>query len=159
MNSAMRRTISSSVTTISGDQTLFIRGDEAEAAWTVVDPIGLADAGRELARILLATYAAGLVELHARPPLCVSKVSRFPEATAFTRWRASHEKTMVTAHHTVVAATGETERAFLALLDGTRDLSVLTREMAGIVNQPEDTVAKGIEESLAKLARVGLLIA
>ena len=25
---------------ISGDQTLFIRGDEAEAAWTVVDPIG-----------------------------------------------------------------------------------------------------------------------
>ncbi len=27
---------------ISGDQTLFIRGDEAEAAWTVVDPIGRA---------------------------------------------------------------------------------------------------------------------
>ena len=25
---------------IAGDQTLFIRGDEAEAAWTVVDPIG-----------------------------------------------------------------------------------------------------------------------
>jgi glucose-6-phosphate 1-dehydrogenase len=30
---------------IAGDQTLFIRGDEAEAAWTVVDPIGRGWAG------------------------------------------------------------------------------------------------------------------
>jgi glucose-6-phosphate 1-dehydrogenase len=34
---------------ISGDQTLFIRGDEAEAAWTVVDPIGRGWAGGKAA--------------------------------------------------------------------------------------------------------------
>ena len=32
-----------------GDQTLFIRGDEAEAAWTVVDPIGRGWAGGKAA--------------------------------------------------------------------------------------------------------------
>jgi methyltransferase-like protein len=117
-----------------------------------------ADAG-DLARILLATYAVGLVELHARPPHCVSRVSRFPAATAFARWRASHEKPMVTALHATVEATGETERALLSLLDGTRDLAALTQEMAGILDKPEDTVAREIEQNLAKLARFGLLIA
>ena len=34
---------------IAGDQTLFIRGDEAEAAWTVVDPIGRGWAGGKAA--------------------------------------------------------------------------------------------------------------
>ena len=34
---------------ITGDQTLFIRGDEAEAAWTVVDPIGRGWAGGKAA--------------------------------------------------------------------------------------------------------------
>jgi hypothetical protein len=113
----------------------------------------------DLARILLVTYAAGLVELHVRPPRCVSKVSRFPVMTTLTRWRAAHDKPIVTARHTRVDATGETERALLALLDGTRDLAALTRDMAGLLEKPEDIVAKEIEENLAKLARFGLLIA
>jgi hypothetical protein len=113
----------------------------------------------DVARILLATYAVGLVELHARPPHCVSQVSCFPAVTAFARWRASHGKLLTTPRHTTVEATGQPERALLALLDGTRDLAALTREMAPILDKPEDTVAKEIEQNLVKLARFGLLVA
>jgi glucose-6-phosphate 1-dehydrogenase len=41
---------------IAGDQTLFIRGDEAEAAWAVVDPI---EQGWAMSKNPPATYAPG----------------------------------------------------------------------------------------------------
>jgi methyltransferase-like protein len=113
----------------------------------------------DLAGILLVTYAAGLIELHSRPPRCVSKVSRFPAVTDLARWRASHEKLIVTARHALVEASGETERRLVALLDGTHDLAALTREMAAILNKPEETVATEIEGNLVTLARLGLLVA
>ena len=112
----------------------------------------------DLAGILLVTYAAGLVELHARPPRCVSKVSRFPAVTDFARWRASQEELIVNARHALVDATGETERRLIALLDGRHDLAALTREMAAILNKPEELAAKEVEGNLVTLARLGLLV-
>jgi hypothetical protein len=113
----------------------------------------------DLARILLGTYSAGLVELHVRPPRCVSKVSRCPVASAHARWRASHDKLITTARHTTIDTAGEIERRLIALLDGTRDLAALTREMRPVLDHPEDVVAREVEQNLAKLAKFGLLIA
>ena len=47
----------------------------------------------------------------------------------------------------------------MTLLDGTRDLAALTREMRPILRQPEDVVAKELERNLTRLAHFGLLVA
>jgi len=64
---------------------------------------------------------------------------------------------LTTGLHTMVAAEGEIERRLIGLLDGTRDLSALARELAPILNQPEDVAARQIERNLEKLAKMGLL--
>ena len=61
------------------------------------------------------------------------------------------------ARHRRLEAEGEIERRLIGLLDGTRDLSGLARELAPVLNQPEDIAAAQIEANLAKLAKMGLL--
>jgi hypothetical protein len=110
-----------------------------------------------VAGILLSTLGAGLTELHARPPRVVSKPGRFPAASALARRQAARGERLTTGIHTMVEAEGEIERRLVGLLDGTRDLSALAREMAPVLNQPEDVAAAQIEENLGKLAKMGLL--
>jgi hypothetical protein len=107
-----------------------------------------------LAGILLAAYGSGLVEFHAAPPRCVSRVSEFPETTALARWQAKQGKLIVTPRHTAVEATGELERRLVALLDGTRDAETLARQLAPAAVRREEVAA-----ILEKLAGFGLLIA
>jgi hypothetical protein len=110
-----------------------------------------------VAGILLSTLGAGLTELHARPPRVVSKPGRFPAASALARRQAARGGRLTTGIHSMVEAQGEIERRLIGLLDGTRDLSALAREMAPVLNQPEDVAAVQIEENLTKLAKMGLL--
>jgi methyltransferase-like protein len=110
-----------------------------------------------VAGILISTLGAGLTELHARPPRVVSKPSRFPTASALARLQAEHGAMLTTGLHTMVRAEGEIERRLIALLDGTRDLSALARELAPVLNRPEDVAEGQIEANLAKLAKMGLL--
>lgn len=110
-----------------------------------------------LAGILLATYGSGLIEFHTRPPQCVSRVSRFPATSELARWQASHEKLITTARHTCIDAKGAVERRLIALLDGTRDVDMLARELLPALDQPEALVAREVEVMLQKLARFGLL--
>ena len=110
-----------------------------------------------VAGILLSTLGAGLTELHARPPRVVSKPGRFPAASALARRQAGRGAILTTGIHTMVEAEGEIELRLVSLLDGTRDLSALTRELAPLLNQPEDVAAAQIEANLAKLAKMGLL--
>jgi methyltransferase-like protein len=137
-------------------------------AWPEALPFGqlLAAAGKlagqtpaqeAVAGILLSTLGAGLSEFHTRLPRVVSKPSRFPAASALARRQAARGVRLTTGLHTMVAAEGEIERRLIELLDGTRDLSALARDLAPILNQPEDVAARQIERNLEKLAKMGLL--
>jgi hypothetical protein len=110
-----------------------------------------------VAGILLSTFGVGLTELHARPPRVVSRPSRFPAASALARRQAARGAILTTGLHTMVEAQGDIERRLIGMLDGTHDLADLTRELAPVLNQPEDVAAAQIEANLAKLAKMGLL--
>jgi hypothetical protein len=120
---------------------------------------GEAPDAEDLSEILLATYTSGVIELRVRRPRCVSTVNRRPTASPLARWQATHGTTVTTLRHARVEATGEIERHLMSLLDGTRDVAALTRELRPMLNQPEDVVAKQVEQNLEKLAKFGLLVA
>ena len=107
-----------------------------------------------LAGFLLAAFGSGLVELHAARPRCVARACSFPTTTALARFQASNGQMITTPRHTPVEPAGEVERRLIALLDGTRDVAMLTRELAPAVNRREE-----VEATLEKLADLGLLIA
>jgi SAM-dependent methyltransferase len=112
---------------------------------------------RALSEILLATYRAGLVELHAATAHCVSNSREFPATTSLVRWQARHGNTITTLRHTTVEANGEIERKLLDLLDGTRDRDSLAAELAPFSDQPPVELIEDLEKNLERLARFGLL--
>ncbi|HLJ50894.1 MAG TPA: class I SAM-dependent methyltransferase [Bryobacteraceae bacterium] len=113
----------------------------------------------EIAEILLATYTSGVIEFQARPLPCVAAVSRRPTATELARLQARQGKYITTTRHMSLEVDGDVERHIITLLDGTRDLPALARELAPLVRQPENIVAKEFESNLAKLAKLGMLVA
>jgi methyltransferase-like protein len=115
------------------------------------NPAGLAD-------ILLATYAAGVIELHAAPAPCVAQVSRFPVASELARSQARRGRLMTTTRHTTIEVADEKVRLLLGLLDGTHDIGALTRELSPVLHIPETDLAKGIQVNLALLADLGVLV-
>jgi methyltransferase-like protein len=114
-----------------------------------------------LAEILLATYRAGLVELHVHPPACIAHPSEYPSTTALARWQARHGHTVTTLRHTTIEATGNIETQLLTLLDGTRDRAALAEELGATMQPPRHgrELRAELDRNLAKLAQFGLLIA
>uniref|UniRef100_Q02CH3 Methyltransferase type 12 n=1 Tax=Solibacter usitatus (strain Ellin6076) TaxID=234267 RepID=Q02CH3_SOLUE len=112
-----------------------------------------------LSQILLSTYAAGVIDLHTQPRQCVAHVSQFPVASELARSQVSRGKCATTALHAMMEAADERICAFIGLLDGTRDLAALVRELAPTSHLPEAELARGIQENLKLLAERGLLIA
>jgi methyltransferase-like protein len=111
-----------------------------------------------LIQILYGTFAAGLVDLHAVRPRCIAKPGPRPATTPLVRWQAAHGIKVTTLRHTTIEAEGEIERRLLMLLDGTRDLSDLIREMSPHIPNSRDEVARRIQDNLTKLSRFGLLV-
>ncbi len=136
-------------------QTLSV-SDLAEAASRQIgeppDPEGLS-------QILISTYSAGVVDLHTQPRQCVARVSQFPVASALARSQVSRGKCATTALHAMMETADERICAFIGLLDGTRDLAALVRELGPSSQLPEAELARGIQENLKLLAERGLLIA
>ena len=116
------------------------------------DPEGLSE-------ILLATFSAGLIELHVEPPRCVSRVSPCPAVSQLARSQARRGGAVTTPRHATVDVNDEIACRLIALLDGTRDVAALARELAPQLGRPEAELARGIEANLAILARIGLLTA
>lgn len=112
-----------------------------------------------LVQILYGTFAAGLVELHVCPPRCVSKPGPLPQTTRLARWQAQHGDKITSLRHTSIEADGVVERRLLSLLDGTRDLPALVEELAPLLPDSRDEMARKIQDNLGKLARFGLLVA
>ena len=127
------------------------------AAATQLTSVDATESG--LADILLATYAAGVIELHAGPAQCVGKVSRFPVASRLARSQASRGRLIATQRHTVIEASDERVRLLIALLDGEHDFDALVRQLASALHLPEADLAKGIQAHLELLANAGALVA
>jgi methyltransferase-like protein len=114
-------------------------------------PEGLAD-------ILLATYAAGVIELHAGPAQCVARVSQFPVASQLARSQARRGRLIATMRHTTIDAQDDKVRMLIGLLDGTHDFAALARELGPVLQLPEADLARGIQVHLELLANAGLLV-
>ncbi len=112
---------------------------------------------QSLSEILLATYRAGLVELHSAPATCVSNSREFPATTSLARWQARHGNTITTLRHTTIEANGEIERKLLDLLDGTRNRDSLAAALAPLSDKPPAELIEDLETNLERLARFGLL--
>ena len=112
-----------------------------------------------LANILIATYAAGVIELHTEPAHCVARISQFPVASELARSQAHRGRLITTTRHTTIDACDQTVRLLLGLLDGTHDLAALARELGPLLHLPDDDLNKGIQANVALLARAGVLVA
>ena len=102
--------------------------------------------------ILLATFAAGLVQLHMWRPVFSLIPGERPVASPLARLQAGFGFALTTLRHTTVEAKGRVERKLITLLDGTRDLEALRRELGDDASQGQ------VEDNLLKAARLGLLL-
>ncbi|MCU1258939.1 MAG: Methyltransferase, partial [Bryobacterales bacterium] len=102
--------------------------------------------------ILLATFAAGLVQLHMWRPVFSTVPGERPVASPLARLQAESGSALTTLRHTSVEAKGRLERKLITLLDGTRDLAALRLELGDEASQGQ------VEDNLLKTARLGLLL-
>jgi hypothetical protein len=133
--------------------------------------------GRALALgdIILATYAAGMVDLHLHVPPWVLEVSERPVASPLARVYLERGSLVTTMRHTMVRMEGSLERHLLLLLDGTRDRTALLDALAALVGsgavplehdggsitdreQARHVLSQGLGPTLSKLAHLGLLV-
>jgi hypothetical protein len=112
-----------------------------------------------LSQILMSLYSAGVVDLHTQPRQCVGHVSPFPVASDLARSQVRRGKCATTALHMMMEAADERICTFIDLLDGTRDVAALVRELAPTSQLPEAELAHGIQQNLKLLAERGLLVA
>ena len=111
-----------------------------------------------VSQILLSLFAAGVVDLHTQPRRCVARVSEFPVASALARSQARRGKGVTTALHLMMESADERVCAFIQLLDGTRDVAALVRELGPISRLQEVELTAGVRENLRLLADRGLLV-
>ncbi len=113
---------------------------------------------QSLMQILMPTYSAGVIELHAGPARCVAGVSQFPVAGELARSQARRARAVTTARHTTIGVPDENIRTLIGLLDGTRDLDALARELGPYSELPAAELSKGILVNLNLLAEMGMLV-
>jgi hypothetical protein len=102
-------------------------------------------------------HLAGVLEFHiARLPI-VSKPGPRPLVSALARSQARRGQSVTTARLITIELQDDVSRRLVALLDGTREVPALARELAPLLNQPENTAAGSIEANLRNLAEMGLL--
>ncbi|HLJ57908.1 MAG TPA: class I SAM-dependent methyltransferase [Chthonomonadaceae bacterium] len=120
---------------------------------------------RALAEILIGTYSAGLIELHAHVPDCAMEAGERPKASAVARMQLEAGGMHLTSLlHTTVRIEDPLGAALIRLLDGTRDRAALVRDLAALIAPDESSesaaaerIAANLEPSLAALARSSLL--
>lgn len=138
----------------------------------------LEDEGREEAALktaLFRSYAAGLLELHTYAPKVFREVTERPVASPLTRWQTSQANFVSSLFHTAVRVEEPLVRELIRLLDGSRDRDALLLALeASIDRQRLASGAQGkpialdaparqmlrdaLEQNLAKLSRMGLLV-
>ena len=121
---------------------------------------------------LLALALAGVVKLHSWQAEMPVAPSDRPVASPLARIQIRTSPTVTTLHHQLVKLEDEVGRTLVALLDGTRDVTALKRDLVaelegkGILDAASPHTEKarrevetGLENNLRQLCRMGLLIA
>ena len=128
-----------------------------------------------LSKIILWTYAAGLVELHIDQPVFTLNLSERPVASPLAQLQLQSGNHITNLRHTSVQMEGPLENRLLLLLDGTRDRTDILHELANLVesgaaslrlNDIEvrdrlkaiEILSKGLETSLKQIAHLALLV-
>jgi SAM-dependent methyltransferase len=131
-------------------------------AWPAAPWIaGLAATTEELPTVweaLLRCYAANLVRLHVHPPQVSTVAPPRPRVSALARLEAAQGELLTTVRHTGLRLDDDLGRRLVALLDGTRDREALLDELQAAGAMSRDDLAEGLEQSLQRLARAGLLL-
>ena len=107
---------------------------------------------------LLRCFAANLVRLHVHPPAVSVVAPPRPRVSPLTRLEAEQGEMLTTARHTGIRVDDDLGRRLVTLLDGTRDRAALLAELAPSSALGGDELATGLEQSLERLARAGLLL-
>jgi methyltransferase-like protein len=124
----------------------------------------------KFSRFLLDLYSAGVVEFRTHLPTFTRTVSERPAVSALTRWQVENSEFVTTPLHMAVQIEDEVGRCLLSSLDGTLDRAALQQKLwqllisknaLAIVDVNEsavrEKVGRDLDESLARLAKLGLL--
>ena len=110
-----------------------------------------------LREILMAMLAAGCVDLHVHEFPCEESVTEQPRASGLARYQARTELMVTNLCHMPVEL-DEVARRLLLLLDGTRDVAALARELAGVSGVGSArAIRRALPGSLAWMAQMALL--
>ncbi|MDE3181628.1 MAG: methyltransferase regulatory domain-containing protein [Acidobacteriota bacterium] len=141
-----------------------------ESGWAPED-----GGGPALEDMLLKMFGGTMVEFHALSPHFAVKAGERPVATALARYQLSKREFATNLLHQTVNF-DDVARHFILLMDGTRDRPALLREMERRAASGELTVEQngepvrdaakarevlenGMDQNLAKLARLAMLVA
>ncbi len=128
-----------------------------------------------LSDMLLQAYGKNLVELHVYAPEFVTEVNNYPIASPLARLQIQHDAMVTNLCHGCVCVEDLLGKQLLLLLDGTRDRTALLNELMALVQSGAATIqregrpitdphaqrqllAEGLEQKLAELAQLALLV-
>lgn len=115
------------------------------------------DDRNSLREILFAMISSGFAEFHIFDFPCEETVTGRPRASRLAQWQAARSGPVTCAGHGA-AQLDDVAKALVGLLDGTRDLDSLARDLAQVEGAPPlHEVRKLLPERLGWLARMGLL--
>ena len=116
-----------------------------------------AGARESLREILFGLMLGGMVNLHVYDFPCEETVTARPVASRLVRHEATCGPQVTSACHTPVKL-DEVARHLVCLMDGTRDLEAIARDLAAIEGAPPvEEIRRGLPGSLEWLARMALL--
>lgn len=116
-----------------------------------------AGTSESLRAILLGLMLAAMVNLHVYNFPCQETVTLRPIASRLVRHEAANGPLVTNACHTPVEL-DEVARHLVCLLDGSRDLEVIARDLAAIEGAPPiEEIRRGLPGSLQWLAQMALL--
>lgn len=129
-----------------------------------------------LCKIILWTFAAGLVELNINPLRFKLKVSERPVVSPLVRLQLRNGNRVTSLRHTSVQMESSLERRLLMLMDGTMDRENLLNELANLVEAGSselqvngvqvrdrqkalEVLSEGLDTTLNKIAHLALFVA
>ncbi|HMH45169.1 MAG TPA: class I SAM-dependent methyltransferase [Pyrinomonadaceae bacterium] len=133
------------------------------------------DDAEALSSILLSIYGTGLLDLYPRAPDYVAEVGEYPMACPLVRLQVERGSIVTNLRHITIEVNDELGRHLLKLLDGTRNRSKLLDDLTQAViegnvlsdeqdatipdtREVRETLTRGLEENLQKLAKLALLV-
>jgi SAM-dependent methyltransferase len=115
---------------------------------------------QRIGEALLSAHAERLVALHVQPPAPAIRPGERPAAFPLARRQAAAGAPLVTSlRHESVSLDDELGRSLVTLLDGSRDRAALARELRGLPGGDAVETPGALDEALARLAALSLLIA